>query len=416
MPSFRFLPGPGRGLQWLGAALLVAAVVGMIVIRESDAPPAPPPQPEAAPGTFQVTPGQWATLGMEIVAPHPFQTHIDTDGRVTANDEATTPVYSPVSGQVGTVTARVGDHVAKDAVLMTVDATDMAQGRSDLAAAASAAAAADAQLRQARVTEQRQRDLYQADGGALKDWQQAQVDLVTAETAARTAQAALAAIRDRLRVLGRTPQEIAALTQGGVALAPTPVRAPVAGTVLQRQVSPGQYVNGAANGGTMAFSLADLSTVWLLANVREADAPAVAVGQEVEVRVPAYSARLFRGRVTAVAPAIDPATRRLAVRVTLDNADGALKPEMMATVRLFTDPGASAPAAPALAVPERAVIHEGDVSRVWVADAAHHALALRPVTLGRQQDGLVEVLDGLKAGDSVVTKGALFIDRAAQGD
>ncbi|WP_246172047.1 efflux RND transporter periplasmic adaptor subunit [Nitrospirillum amazonense] len=390
----------------------MAAVVGMIVIRESDARPAsPPPQPEATPGTFQVTPGQWATLGMETVAPHPFQTHIDTDGRVTANDEATTPVYSPVSGQVGTVTARVGDPVAKDSVLMTVDATDMAQGRGDLATAASAAAAADAQLRQARVTEQRQRDLYQADGGALKDWQQAQVDLVTAETAARTAQATLAAVRDRLRVLGRTPQEIAALAHEGAALAPTPVRAPVAGTVLQRQVSPGQYVNGAANGGAVAFTLADLSTVWLLANVREADAPAVAVGQEVEARVPAYPARVFRGRVTAVAPAIDPATRRLAVRVTLDNADGALKPEMMATVRL-----ASAPAAPALAVPERAVIHEGDVSRVWVADAARHALALRPVTLGRQQDGLVEVLDGLKAGDSVVTKGALFIDRAAQGD
>ncbi|MEA1652488.1 efflux RND transporter periplasmic adaptor subunit [Nitrospirillum sp. BR 11164] len=390
----------------------MTAVVGMIVIREGDAPPASsPPQPEAAPGTFQVTPGQWAALGMETVAPHPFQTHIDTDGRVTANDEATTPVYSPVSGQVGTVTVRVGDPVAKGSVLMTVDATDMAQGRGDLAAAASAAAAADAQLRQARVTEQRQRDLYQADGGALKDWQQAQVDLVTAETAARTAQAALAAVRDRLRVLGRTPQEIAALAHEGAALAPTPVRAPVAGTVLQRQVSQGQYVNGAANGGAMAFTLADLSTVWLLANVREADAPAVAVGQEVEARVPAYPARVFRGRVTAVAPAIDPATRRLAVRVTLDNADGALKPEMMATARL-----ASAPAAPALAVPERAVIHEGDVSRVWVADAAHHALALRSVTLGRQQDGLVEVLDGLKAGDSVVTKGALFIDRAAQGD
>ncbi|WP_159107143.1 efflux RND transporter periplasmic adaptor subunit [Azospirillum sp. B4] len=330
---------------------------------------------------------------------------------MTAHDETTTQVYSPVSGRVDAVAVHVGDHVAKDAVLMTVDATDMAQGRSDLAAALSAAVAADAQLRQARTTEQRQRDLYQADGGALKDWQQAQVDLVAAETAARTAQAALAAVRDRLRVLGRTPREIAALGRDTASLAPTVVRAPIAGTVTQRQVSPGQYVNGAANGGAVVFTLADLSTVWLLANVREADAPAVAVGQEVEVRVPAYPARVFRGRVTAVAPAIDPTTRRLAVRVTLDNADGALKPEMMATVRL-----AIAPPAPVLAVPERAVIHEGDVSRVWVADAAHHALALRLVTLGRQQDGLVEVLDGLKPGDTVVTKGALFIDRAAQGD
>ncbi|MDZ5648338.1 efflux RND transporter periplasmic adaptor subunit [Nitrospirillum sp. BR 11828] len=398
----------------MGATLLLVAVVAMIVIRESDVAPAvaaTAPQADPAPGTFQVTPGQWATLGMEAVTPHPFQTHIDTDGRVAANDEATTPVYSPVTGQVGTVVARVGDHVAKDAVLMTVEAADIAQGRSDLASAASAVAAADAQLRQARATEQRQHDLYQADGGALKDWQQSQADLVTAETAARTAHAALAAVRDRLRVLGRTPQEIAALANDGAALAPTPVRAPIAGTVLQRQVAPGQYVNGAASGGAVAFTIADLSSVWLLANVREADAPAVAVRQEVEARVPAYPARVFRGHVTAVAPALDPATRRLAVRVTLDNADGALKPEMMATVRLV-----STPATPVLAVPERAVIHEGDEARVWVADASHHTLALRTVTLGRQQDGLVEVLNGLKAGDSVVTKGALFIDRAAQGD
>nr|WP_246463376.1 efflux RND transporter periplasmic adaptor subunit [Nitrospirillum iridis] len=347
---------------------------------------------------------------METVAAHAFQTQIDTDGRIVANDEATTAVYSPVSGRVAVVAAHVGDRVSKDAVLMTVDATDMVQARSDLAAAVASAAAADAQLRQAVVTEQRQHALYQADGGALKDWQQAQLDLVTAETAQRTAAAALVAVRERLRVLGRTPQEITALGTGA-GMAPTPVRAPFAGTVLQRQVGPGQYVNAAANGGAVAFTLADLSSVWLLANVREADVAAVAVGQGVDVRVAAYPDRVFHGRVAAVAPGLDPTTRRLPVRVVLDNADGALKPEMMANVRLV-----SGPVTPVLAVPERAVIHEGEAARVWVADAARHALALRPVRLGREEDGLVEVLDGLKAGDSVVTKGALFIDRAAQGE
>ncbi|MDE1146170.1 MAG: efflux RND transporter periplasmic adaptor subunit [Azospirillaceae bacterium] len=412
MRSFGFEQGTGpRRLVWVGGALMLALGVGAVALRPGVAAPAAPVE-ALPPGQFQVTSAQWTALGVQPVATHPFRTHYDTDGKIALNDDTTTPVYSPVSGRVVQVVARLGDTVARDAVLMTVDASEVAQGRSDLAAAVAALQAAQAQAAQARTIEHRQEQLFHAEGGALKDWQQAQMDLVTAETAERTAQAALAAVHDRLRILGRTDKEIAALAAAPAGfLAATPVRSPIAGTVMQRQVGPGQYVNGAASSGAVAFTVADLSTVWLMAGVREADVPGVTPGQPVEVRVLAYPDRVFTGHVDAVAPAIDPATRRLSVRVTVDNPDHALRPEMFARFRLLSGDARLSPA-----VPERAVIREGEGARVWVADAAHHALALRPVTLGRDDDGLVEVVDGLKPGESVVTSGALFIDRAAQGD
>jgi cobalt-zinc-cadmium efflux system membrane fusion protein len=111
-----------------------------------------------------------------------------------------------------------------------------------------------------------------------------------------------------------------------------------------------------------------------------------------------------------VAPSIDPVTRRLAVRAEVKNPDGALKPEMFGTFRILSGAEAAAPA-----VPAAAVIYEGDTARVWVAQA-DRSIALRQIRTGRNNDGLVEVVSGLTAGETVVTSGALFIDRAVKGD
>ncbi|HEY5409926.1 MAG TPA: efflux RND transporter periplasmic adaptor subunit, partial [Caulobacteraceae bacterium] len=145
-----------------------------------------------------------------------------------------------------------------------------------------------------------------------------------------------------------------------------------------------------------------------VANVREADAGKVRLGDQMKVRVLAYPDRTFQAKVTFIAPAVDPVTRRLSVRAEIANTDRLLKPEMFADFGIDTGPASTA-----LAVPENAVIYEGQSAHVWLAKP-DHSLVLQPVRLGRSSGGLVEVLDGLRRGDQVATSGALFIDRAVR--
>jgi cobalt-zinc-cadmium efflux system membrane fusion protein len=184
--------------------------------------------------------------------------------------------------------------------------------------------------------------------------------------------------------------------------------APLAGVVVDRQLGPGQYLQAGAS--LAIYTIADLSSVWLLASVREADAAAVHVGQPVTVYVTAIPERQFTTRVSYVAPTVDPGTRRVLVHAVIGNADGALKPEMLANAAIQTSDDVPAPA-----VPRQAVIYEGDRARVWVL-ASEHEVALRQIRLGREHEERLEVLQGLGVGERVVTSGALFIDRAASGE
>jgi cobalt-zinc-cadmium efflux system membrane fusion protein len=128
------------------------------------------------------------------------------------------------------------------------------------------------------------------------------------------------------------------------------------------------------------------------------------------VRVPAYPGRVFNAKISWVAPSLDPNTHRLPVRADVENPDGGLKPAMFANFSITTGKDASAPA-----VPQSAVVYEGDTARVWLAHD-DGTVESRTVRLGRVEDGMVEILDGLSAGDKTVTSGALFIDRAAATD
>jgi cobalt-zinc-cadmium efflux system membrane fusion protein len=126
----------------------------------------------------------------------------------------------------------------------------------------------------------------------------------------------------------------------------------------------------------------------------------------MKVRVLAYPDRTFHGKVTYIAPAVDPTTRRLAVRAQIANPEKLLKPEMFADFGIDTGPMSTS-----LAVPEEAVIYEGQSAHVWVVRSGH-GLVAQQIRLGRSSGGRVEVLDGLRLGDQVATSGALFIDRA----
>ncbi|MBV8097842.1 MAG: efflux RND transporter periplasmic adaptor subunit, partial [Verrucomicrobia bacterium] len=271
-----------------------------------------------------------------------------------------------------------------------------------------------AQLNLAQTTEKRQHDLYDSKGAPLKDWQQSQVDLATAQGAFRSAQIALAAVRNRLRILGKSDADIAAIENAPDALNLSPeamVFAPIGGVVTQRQVGLGQYINSAANGGSSPiFSIGDMTKVWLLANVHEDDAPSIRVGDPVEVHVLAFPGRRFSAKLTYVAASIDPNTHRLPVRAEVENPDGVLKPEMFANFSIIIGNAVDSPA-----VPEEGVVYEGDTARVWIA-GKDKTLSLRQIRPGWVQEGMVQVLEGVQAGEQVVTSGSLFIDRAAHSD
>jgi cobalt-zinc-cadmium efflux system membrane fusion protein len=365
--------------------------------------------------TFKATDRQWASLKLQKIVDGVFQDAAVTDGKIALDDELVTPVFSPYSGRVTKLIARPGDDVARGDPLFAVEASELAQGQNDLVSAAAALKTAKAQLVLAETNEKRQHSLFQAQGAALKDWQQSQVDLATAQGGMNSASIALAAVHNRLRIMGKTDADIAAIEAAPDFLhvdADTLVRAPIAGTVTQRTVGLGQNIVSAASGASSpVFLIGDLSKVWLVGNAREEDAPLLHKGDPVEVTVLAYPGRVFKAKLTYVAAAIDSNTHRLPVRAEVENPKGELKPEMLANFRIITSADTSAPA-----VPAQAVVYEGTTAHLWVADPKEKTLGIRQVKLGRIKSGMVEVVDGLKAGESVIVSGAVFIDRAAATD
>ena len=379
------------------ALLFFGGAYGIRYLTDKQAPqPAPPPPP----GTFIPARSQLANLRIAAAQTMSFRSEQVTDGVIAYNDDTTTPVFSPFSGQVTRVAAKLGEVVRKGDPLMTVAASEFAQARSNLISAR-------AQRDLAMATEKRLHGLYDAKAAALKDWLQSQADLTTAESN-------LQAVQNQLRILGKSDSEIDALEKQKSLSDVSPevlVRAPVSGTVIQRQVGLGQNIQSVTAGaGNPVFTIGNLSTVWLVANVREENAPLMRVGQAVEVRVLALPERVFKARISWVAPAVDPNTHRLPVRAEIRNGDGVLKPMMFASFSIVTGSEASS-----IGIPQSAVVYEGSEAHVFAANG-DGTLAVRPVRLGRVAGDMIEVTSGLSAGDRIVTRGALFIDRAAEGN
>jgi cobalt-zinc-cadmium efflux system membrane fusion protein len=238
--------------------------------------------------------------------------------------------------------------------------------------------------------------------------EQARVAATNAAEDLRSADAALAAARDKLRVLGRSQDQIRRIEVTRMVDAVVPVGSPIAGTVVQRRVGPGQWLS--TGGSDPIFTIADLSTMWLVAAVRERDAPLVRLDQPVEVTVGALPDRRFDARVTSVGAGLDPATRRLTVRAEIPDPEHLLKPEMFATFHItFGEPTRS------ISVPANAVVHRGPEASVWVVLDGNR-FVLRRIATGMLVGDMLQVTDGLQEGERVVTHGALFIDRAMRKD
>ena len=406
-----------RGLSARIQALIVAALVvaGAAVVwavkpqptgKAAEMDTAISSQSKRTRGLFYPTAAQWATLTVEPCQQKTFRSEYVTEGKIAVDEDRSTPIFSPYAGRVTKLFVKPGDVVTQGQTLFTVEATDMVQAQNDFISASTALNKARSTLNLAQINDKRQRLLYEGKAVPLKEVQQAQGTLDAAENDVRSADVALEASRNRLRILGKTDQEITEFQTKGTINPATPIYAPIGGTIVQRKVGPGQYVGSGAS--DPVFVIGDLSTVWVVAYIRETEAPMVRIGQPIFFTVLAYPERSFPAKISYVATALDPVTRRLLVRASVDNSAGVLKPEMFASVKILTGEGETA-----IAVPRDAIIHEGERARVWVARDHDTAIELRQIKVGLTNGTMVEVLDGLAPGDRVITRGSLFIDRVA---
>jgi membrane fusion protein, heavy metal efflux system len=350
---------------------------------------------------------EWASLTVEPVTERVFRGEHATEGKIAVNEDSSTPIFSPFAGRVTKLLVKPSDKVERGQPLFIVEAADTVQGLNDFVAALNTLNSARSKLNLAQIVEHRANDLYLGKAVPLKDWQQSQSDLITAQNDMRTAETAVEAAHNRLRILGRSEEQISSFQETRQISADTPINSPIEGTVVQRKVGPGQFITSGAS--DPAFVIGDLSTVWLLAFVRETEASGVAVGQEITFSLLAIPGTQFKARIDYVAAAIDPVTRRLLVRASIDNKEGLFKPEMFANVTIY-----SGGDHPSVGVPKKALIYEGEKVRLWVAHD-DKSIELRNVETGLINGDLVEVKTNLKAGEKIVTKGSLFIDRAASG-
>ena len=342
-------------------------------------------------------------LRIEPVQLREFRDARTTVGRIAFNDDRTTAIYAPFQGRVLRLIAKAGDVLRPGSPLVTIDSPDLVQANADVIAASTAVQKAQNQVAQGERVARRQQLLYDGGAAPYKDLEQADSDLRNAQHDLKTAEGQLEAARNRLRApFGKSGAEIAQIEATHDVDRVAQIASPIAGTVTGRKVSPGQFVR--ADNTDPMFTIADVSSMWLVANVTETDIPLIKVGQEVAVQVVAYPGEVFRARLTYVGASMDPAARRLTVRAEIANPDGRLKPDMFASFHIMTGVSTRSPS-----LPTAAVLRESDgTMTAWVTIDGKR-LVKRTVKVGLQQDGFSQVLEGLEAGERVATESALFL-------
>ena len=361
------------------------------------------PQPAKEGDTLRVTQEQSRQLTVVPVENYLFRVQKPAIGQIAFNEDASTVVLSPFAGRVTRLIAKIGDNVKRGDPLFEIDSPEVVQAQTDLIAALQSLGKAKSQMALAKRVLDRQTSLLADRATAQRDVDQAQNDFAAAQSDLTTAEGSLTAARNRLRVIvGRDLEEIERVERERLINPLITVNAPIDGTVVARKIGPGQYVR--SDTADPLYSIADLSTMWLKANVPESDIVYVRVGQEIEVQVSALPKR-FTARITAIGAASDTTTRRVVVRSEIPNPDGDLKADMFASFKIVTDAGGITPA-----VPVEAVIREGEsTSSVWVQKEPL-LFQRRKVKIGMELDGRIQIKEGLSPDELVVSRGAIFVD------
>ena len=340
----------------------------------------------ATPQLFNIPLDQMSHVQVVTVAPTSLTRTLRLTGSVAYNAFNTTPVITQVGGPVSKILAVPGEHVKAGQPMLEVSSPDYSQLLNAYLKAADSYRLASKFLTRAQ-------DLYQHHANAERDVEQAESDR-------NQAKAELNAAEQGLKILGiKDPANLANMPSS----AQVPVLAPISGEVVERLVSPGQVVQA---GQTKAFTISDLSTVLVLANVYQTDLAFVQSGQDVVVQTDAYPGS-FHGRISYVSPAVDPNTRTLQARIVVDNPGEKLKRDVYCTVTV-----AAGSVSNVLAVPNASILRDDNNQPfVYVASGANQ-FGRRDVEMGASQNGQTQVLKGISVGERVVGDGSLFLQFA----
>lgn len=306
-------------------------------------------------------------------------------GSVTYNQFKTTPVFSAIGGPAHEILVAPGETVRAGEPLLTVNSPDYSLARSAYVKAKDALQLADKSFHRAE-------DLYAH--GAI-----AEADLQAAESNRTQAEADMISSQDALRALGiKDPDAI--LKNPGKTTLQIPVLAPVGGEVVERLVGPGQLLQ---SGATQCFTISDMSQVWVLVNVYQSDLAYVRVGDSVEINTDSYP-DVFHGKISYIAPALDPNTRTLQARIVTDNPGKKLRKDMYVTASVLAGVNPDA-----LTVPDAAVLRDTENQPYVYVQADGNRFARRLVKIADSNAGRTQVTTGLKEGEHVVGDGALFL-------
>ena len=331
---------------------------------------------------------QAGSIKVGTLGTHEFAILKTSVGTIDFNENMLVQVFTQYQGKIIKAFYNVGDDVQQGDILFTIDSPDLLQAESTLLAAAGV-------LELQKKTLARVSGLVKTGGAAQKDVDQSTSDQQTAEGNFKAA-------KDAVRIFGRLDEEIDQILVNRRVNSTLKVPSPISGRIVTRNAAPGLLTQP----GTPPppYQMADVSTMWMVANVIETDAPSYRLGQPVEVTVPAYPDKVFKGHVTNLGSTIDPNSRRQLVRSEIDDPDHLLRSGMYASfVTRVGDPVTS------LAVPADGVTREGDgTMTVWVTNDRRHFVK-RTVTTGLRQDGWVQIMQGLQPGETVVTEGAVFL-------
>lgn len=392
------------------AALVGIVALGLSACRSSAPPPsaanespaskaaAAAPATTAVPnrggaphaGYFVVPPDQLPHLQLAPARETTWSTVVRTTGTVDWDQDHTTQAITQVSGPIVRIVVDTGARVKKGDPLLYVASPDVANAISGYRKAKN-------RFDLAQRSFERSKDLLAHKALSQADFESAQADYNDASTDLQTSM-------QTLRIFGVTEQELTDAEQQNVPIRPElAMRAPIGGTVVQKMVNPGQFIQA---GTTPAFVISDASTVWVQGHVFDKDLRSVHVGDKVDERNSAFP-ETFHGTVSYIGDLVDPATRTTSVRIVTQNIDGLLKKDLFVDV-VIHDKNTEA----VVVVPTTAILYDEDNFPFVYVQVGKGEFAERQVKIGGQQNDETRILEGLKPGEPIVTQGSVFLQFA----
>ena len=359
----------------------------------ADAPSSAAAPSKPAEATVDLSATQLAAIKIEPVGTYMFPVENEAVGNIDFDEDLSVQVFPPYQGTIIDTLAEIGNDVKKDQPLYSIKSPDLIQAESNLIGAAATFELTNKELARAR-------NLSGTNGVSVREFEQATSDEQTAE-------GALKAARDAVRVFGKTDSEIDQMISSRKIDPALIVHSPISGRITARNAQPGFFVQPGA--ATAPYSVADVTIKWMLASIVEADIPRFQLGQPVEAQVMAYPNRVFRGKVSKIYATADPITHRVTIRSEIADPKDELLPGMLANFVIRVQSPAEA-----IAIPANGVVREGDGTMTAWVTTNRNRFTQRIVKTGLRRDGRVQILEGLQRGELVVSDGAVFLSNMLQ--